>query len=121
MLPKQERLTRSSEFAYVYKQKKYVANFLLILYIGNKKSNLSKPTQVGFVVSKKIDKRSTTRNRIKRLIREAYKKAKIQENFSLNNYQNLIFIARADSAQANFQTIHSAVIDCINKASKKFK
>jgi len=120
MLPKQERLTKSSEFAFIYRKRKSVANSLLILYVGNKKRDKAAPTRTGFVVGKKVHKKAVKRNRIKRLMREVYKDISRTENFLLKDYQNLIFIARPSIIESDYHKIHAAMQDCIKKAYKKF-
>lgn len=120
MLPKQERLTRSREFAFVYRRKKSVANPQLILYVGRKKRDQSIPTRVGFVVGKKVHKSAVRRNRIKRRLRNAYKELSREENFKLSDYENLIFIARPAIIESDYHEIFSAVKDCVKKADRKF-
>ncbi len=120
MLPKQERLTKSSEFAFIYRQKKSVANSLLILYLGSKKQNVETPTRVGFIVAKKVHKRAVKRNRIKRLMRESYKNITKTEGFKLKDYQSLIFIARPAIIESDYNSVHAALLDCIKKANRKF-
>ena len=120
MLPKQERLTRNSEFVYVYSRKRSVANSLLVLYVTNPKRDVSVPTRVGFIVGKKVHKHAVKRNRAKRLIREVYKTMRKAEDFPLKNFQHLIFIARDKIVEANYQQVYDAVEDCIKKAAKKF-
>lgn len=121
MLPKQERLTKSSEFAYVYHQKRSVANSLLILYVGYKKRDESNPTRVGFIVGKKVHKRAVKRNHAKRLIREAYKIMRKNEKFPLSSYQQIIFIARPAIVDADYKQVYNAVADCVRRAGKRFK
>lgn len=116
MLPKEERLTQSSEFALVYKKKQSVANSLLVLYLGNKKQDPSIPTRVGFIVGKKVHKRAVKRNRVKRLLREAYKSIR-----PLNDYQSLIFIARASIVDADYNKVYDAVADCVKRAKKRYE
>lgn len=118
MLPKEERLKKSSEFAYIYRRKRSVANSLLILYVGNKKRNESLPTRVGFVVGKKVSKKAVIRNRIKRQMREAYKELR---EVGLREYQNLIFIARPGIIESDYKQICGAIRDCAKKAQKRFK
>jgi ribonuclease P protein component len=120
MLPRQERLTRSSEFAYVYRRKKSVANSLLILYVGRKKQDISVPTRAGFVVGKKVHKSAVKRNKIKRRLREAYRELSRREDFRLKESENLIFIARPAIIESDYHEIFSAVKNCVKKADKKF-
>ncbi|HSA07132.1 MAG TPA: ribonuclease P protein component [Candidatus Gastranaerophilales bacterium] len=120
MLPKQERLTKSREFAYIYRIRKSVANSLLILYVGNIKQNKAMPTKVGFVVGKKVHKRAVKRNKIKRRVREAYRELRKAQEFKLKDYKHLIFIARPAIIESDYSQIFNAVEDCLNKASKRF-
>lgn len=121
MLPRQERLTRSSEFAYVYHQKHSVANSLLVLYVGCKKKNELYPTRAGFIVGKKVHKSSVKRNRIKRVLREIYKNLSNGANFPLKDFQQLIFLARPDIIEADTKQVYDAVVNCVNRAAKKFQ
>ena len=120
MLPKDERLKTSREFSTIYNLKRSVANPLLILYTGRKKSDSSIPTKVGFVVGKKVHKRAVKRNRAKRLIREAYRNIRKTDEFLLKDYEYLIFLARIPILEADYNQVYEAVLDCFKKASKKF-
>ena len=75
MLNKRYRLKKHSAFSATYRAKNSVADEFMILYLGKEKTNDEIPTRAGFVVSKKIHKRSVKRNRIKRLMRESYRLA----------------------------------------------
>lgn len=121
MLPKEERLVKNREFAYIYRKKQSVANSLLILYVGNKKRDEAFPTRVGFVVGKKVSKKAVKRNRAKRLMREAYKDLCRNKQFCLKNYQHLIFIAREAIIEADYKEIHAAIEDCTRRACKRFR
>ncbi|MFH0703214.1 MAG: ribonuclease P protein component [bacterium] len=119
MLPQAERLKKNSEFSVVYNIRKSVANSLLILYVDKKKESLEIPTKVGFVVGKKINKKAVKRNRIKRLLREAYKNIRKTSKISIQ-WESLIFIARPKILEVNYKEVYDAVIDCLKKASKKY-
>ena len=121
MLPREERLTKSSAFAFIYRKRRSVANSLLILYVGNKKRNEAFPTRVGFVVGKKVSKKAVIRNRAKRFMREAYKDLRKDEKFVLKDYGNLIFIARPAIIEADYKQVHAALKDCARKANIRFK
>jgi ribonuclease P protein component len=122
LLPKKQRLREKREFDITYRLKRSVSNEYIILYVGKKKHDESKPTKAGFVVSKKIDKRSTRRNRIKRLFRETFKSILKNEDvvFAKTRYA-MIFLARQACLGANYEQIYNAVVDCIDKAGKKFE
>ena len=124
MLVKSERLRKSSEFSAVYNSRRSVANSLLILYVGRKNPS-NTPARVGFVVGKKVSKKAVKRNRIKRMMREAYKQLK-KDMGSEMDWQRLIFIARPGlfseetKIRIDYQQIYNAIVDCIQKARKKF-
>lgn len=70
--PKKFRLIRSADFRKVYNEGKTVRSqaFLLFYLIGGE----DKPARLGITVTKKFGK-AVHRNRIKRLIREAFRRA----------------------------------------------
>ena len=120
MLPKNLRLKTSSEFSATYRIKKSVANSLLILYAGKEHFN-GAPTKVGIAVSKKFHKRAVKRNRIKRLIREAYrvglKNGEIKDRQKFKSY---IFLPRNSALDASYKQVYDAVIHIIERANNKF-
>lgn len=110
MLPKQYRLKNKKAFDATYKQRQVVSDNFLTLYIGKKKIDSQLPTKIGFVVSKKLHKRATKRNRIKRLVREACR-LEIKNN-SLKNaekYMSLIFLPKHQSLNAGFLDVQKSV------------
>jgi ribonuclease P protein component len=121
MLPKPERLTQRNEFNSVYQMRKSVANSMIILYVGNKKSDETQPTKAAFVVSKKIHKKAVCRNRAKRLMREAYKNIRVPEDFCLKDFERLIFIARPEILEGDYKKVNSALVDCMRKVFKKYR
>ena len=104
MLAKQYRLRKNIEFVATYAQKKYVTNKYLTLNLGKQKPFEDYISKVAFVVSKKIDKRAVVRNKIKRRLREAFK-AFYKENQSQIKWMSLIFSAKKDCINADYQTI----------------
>lgn len=72
MLPKNNRLKKEKDIGKVFKEgKKYILPSGR-LYLKIVKNNL-KNSRFGFVVSKKVSKKATIRNKIKRRLREAVK------------------------------------------------
>jgi ribonuclease P protein component len=67
MLPRINRLKKKQDIKKVFKKGKKIKEGLLVLKMA--KNNLSQ-TRFGFIVSKKVSKKATIRNKIKRRLRE---------------------------------------------------
>lgn len=71
MLPKENRLTRKTDFNNIYRNGKFFYSFpIAVNFIAN---GLRK-TRIGFSVGKNFSKRAVDRNRAKRAMREACRK-----------------------------------------------
>lgn len=111
MLNKRYRLKKYSAFNATYRLKNSVADDFMILYLGKEKTIEDIPTKAGFVVSKKIHKRSVKRNRIKRLMRESYRVAlKNSELDFLSKNLSVIYMARAKALEADYETIRNSLL-----------
>jgi len=67
MLPRENRLKKKKDFENVFKQGRgFKEDFLFLEFAKN---NLE-TTRFGFVVGRKVSKKATTRNRVKRKLRE---------------------------------------------------
>ncbi|QCX33591.1 ribonuclease P protein component [Caloramator sp. E03] len=106
-MKKEEKVRKNAHFRYIYRKGKAINNDLLVLYIVKNGKNINR---VGISVSKKIGK-SVVRNRVKRLIRECFRKNKD----SIKKGYDFIFIARKKSAMANYYDIYDSVKNLINK------
>ena len=95
------RLKKNSQFNFTYKKGKSIACRNLVLVYARTNSVTLK---VGFSISKKIGN-SVVRNKIKRRLREAFKK----HIPMLKQEYNYIFIARKPICEDDFKTISSSV------------
>jgi len=70
--------------------------------------------RIGFVVSKKVHKRSVRRNLVKRRLRELVRLCLLTESHqSLAKYRTLVFIARSGSLETSFQDLKQKMERCI--------
>lgn len=122
MLPKNQRLIKNSAFKAIYRLKKSTADALFVLHTGKEKTPEDKYlARVGFVVSKKVHKKAVKRNRIKRLMREAYRLALQNKDIpSSQKWVSLIFTAREASPDADFNQVYNSIVKLIEKNSRKF-
>ena len=68
MLPKTNRLTKKKDFDLAFKNGKSLRGDFLMLKVFK---NNFKHSRIGFVVSKKVSKKASVRNKIKRRLRAA--------------------------------------------------
>ncbi|MBI4560057.1 MAG: ribonuclease P protein component [Candidatus Hydrogenedentes bacterium] len=100
-LPRTERLTRKCDFEWVYQHgtKRVGPHFLC--YMARREGQGRK---VGFAVSRKVGK-ATVRNRVKRLIREVYRRHRSE----LAGDLCLVVIARSSSRELSFEECSAAI------------
>ena len=120
MLKKENRLKNRRAFKATYSNNNVVSDNSIITYAGKEKTDKNCPTRVGFVVSKKVHKRATKRNRIKRLMRENIRlMIKNKGLNSLDNYQSLIFMAKQNILDKNFEEIRNTILILMDKIANK--
>ncbi|MCD6500690.1 ribonuclease P protein component [bacterium] len=109
MLTKKYSLKKKKDFARVFKKGKGQAEKFLILKLV--KNNLEFP-RIGLVVSKKISKKATLRNKIKRRLREGVRAnlARIKPGY------DLIFSARKGIEEKSFWEVRKEVEKLLQKA-----
>jgi len=81
------------------------------------------PAQVGFSVPKRFYKRAVDRNRIKRLMREAYRKNKwpLYEHLLAKQIEvSLLFVFKG-KAIPRHTTVEAAVVTCLQKLIKLYE
>ncbi len=102
------RLRKRKDFNYIYKKGKSVANQYLVLVYRRSSFYV---TRVGFSVSKKFGN-SVKRNRIKRQLKEIYRKRipYVKEGF------DLIFVVRKNARDVEFSKLEEAVDNLLRRA-----
>ncbi|MBM7583268.1 ribonuclease P protein component [Caldicoprobacter guelmensis] len=102
------RLRKRRDFNYTYQKGKSLANQYLVLVY--RRTGLP-VTRAGFSVSKKFGK-SVRRNRIRRQLREIYRRRipSIKEGF------DLIFVIRKDAGEVEFSKLEEAVDNLLKRA-----
>ena len=100
-------IRKSREFSKVYRRGKGKANPLLVLYVLKNSRDYNR---IGRSVSKKVGK-SVTRNRVKRLIKEVYRK----HSETKDTGYDLVFIARTQAARAGYYEIEKYMMDLLKR------
>lgn len=70
---------------------------------------------MGLVISKKVDKRAVQRNRIKRIVRESFRKT------CFSNHCDYVILARPKTTKTNNKDIFNSLEDLWEKAQTKIK
>lgn len=102
MLSKTNRLTRKKDFDEVFKKgKSFKSGFLIFKALKNS----SKEKRIGFVVSKKVSNKATTRNKVKRRLRAAV----LKELGSIKKPADIIIIALPGAEKMEFPQIQKII------------
>ncbi|WP_304341376.1 ribonuclease P protein component [Metaclostridioides mangenotii] len=101
-------IKKDSDFRKVYKHGKSFANKYLVIYILKNRSDTSR---IGISVSKKVGK-AVTRNKVRRLIKEAYR---LNIDNKIKPGYDIVFIARVSSSNASFEDIDKSVKYLVKK------
>lgn len=110
MLQKIYRLVGKNDFQDVLRNgKRDQGSFLGLFFLSNSDTV---HTKTGFVVSNKISKKATVRNRIKRVLREVIRKnmSSIKEGFLL------VFLAKKSIIDAEPELIRQEVLGLLSKS-----
>lgn len=107
-LKKTQLLRKNREFQFVYRVGKSYANRFLVIYIMKNSVGLHR---AGFVTGKRLGG-AVVRNRVKRLLKEAYRlnQAKLKKGY------DFIFIARSPIVGENQKVVTKSFLDLCKKA-----
>lgn len=104
MLAKQNRLSLRKELHRIQKEGK-IFHFPLFSLLAGQRLEANGESRFGFIVSNKIHKKATKRNRVKRLLREAVQMMlpEMEPGF------DIVFLARKKILEQDWQAIKAAV------------
>jgi ribonuclease P protein component len=131
VLPKPNRLKAKGEFKRTLSGRRLCSNQFFVLYglaaqpaagsfsVSESSQPITppaRPTRIGFIVSKKIHKRATKRNKIRRRLRELVRlHLQNKQIKGFQGYRAFAFIARPDALGANFQDLKYKMERCLDQ------
>ena len=104
-LPKNERLRSKRDFSAIFRENKKIKGKNISLLV---RENSQQGRRVAFVVSKKVGN-AVKRNKIKRLLRESYRRQK----YILDENRDVIFIAKSCIVKADSRNINTEVTELL--------
>jgi len=107
-LSKQGILRKNKNFQAVYRTGKSYANRLMVLYVLSADST---NRRIGFAAGKRLGN-AVVRNRVKRLLREAYR---LNQHKLLGNV-DLVLVGRQAMVKSNYNAVAKAFLDLCGKA-----
>ena len=107
-IPRKLRIFNSLDFKIIYKQGFSVINKDLVLYYKRNKTN---DIRIGITVSSRIGN-AVTRNRIKRIIREVFRKRILD----IKSGYDIVLITRKPIKEKSFHEIEKTFIDVLRRA-----
>lgn len=107
-----EHLRKAEDFAQVYAHRRSVADSYLIVYA---RCNGSSHNRIGLSVAKKKFPKATQRNRIRRLLREAYRLSKLDLPTGLD----LILIPRDPKIVYTFTALQESLLKLLPTVAKR--
>lgn len=115
MLAKINRIKKKKDFEIIFKKGKILKSSLFILRFL--KNDLEQ-SRFGFIVSQKVSKNATERNKIRRRLSEVIKENLKSANLpkAKNNNFDLVFISLPSTVKKDFLEIKNSVNDLLLKA-----
>lgn len=107
--PKSERLRRQKDIEACLREGKRYRHPLMTLYVRWRNGG---GRRIAFSVGRKVAKKATQRNKIKRWLREAYR----TKRWAMKEGVDLFVIAQPEIAAANFQAVDAALTDLLVRA-----
>lgn len=111
MLTKQHRLAEKNIRLVKDKGSYYQTPFFTLVYLKDQKT----PSQFAFVISKKVDKRATIRNKTKRLLAGSVREMVSQ----LEDGYRLIFLVKPSAINQTKETLSSTIKEAFDQIGLK--
>jgi ribonuclease P protein component len=117
---KDERLKREQHIETLFRSGKAFSVFpLRAIWRPVPRNAEPSPVRIGFSVPKKKFRKAVSRNRIRRLMREAWRLNKHALYASLPPDMQLhLFLIFTDVTEPDFDTVHGALLQCISRLQK---
>lgn len=116
-LPKAERLKSRKQIDALFAEGKSFAVFPIRVTYRFFANGQNSGLQIGVSASKRNFKKAVERNRIKRLLREAYRlqKEELQTRVKAAGKHGTVFFLYTDKTIASFDTVKTAMAKCLKK------
>lgn len=115
MLPKENRLTRTKDFEILFAEGQFAGAKFLTGKCWQidpakfpRRNFLETDLKIGFLVSKKVDKRAVVRNKLKRQVREVVRLL-LKEN-KIHPGVLLAFVVKPEAKKAEFKDLEQDVV-----------
>ena len=118
MLPRFARLKRNRDFKAVYAQRRSYSRGPLVLYVRQRRdrmdgtvaesTSMTPAIRIGFVISKKVAKRSHDRNRLKRRLREICRNM-VLPRLRKNVVADIMIVSRPGATELDFARLAADV------------
>lgn len=118
--PKTERLKSRKQIDGLFEKGKGFGVFpIRVMYQFFPAETAPAGLQAGVTVSKRHFKKAVDRNRIKRLLREAYRlqKEELQAGLKAGGRRGIVFFLYTDKTVASFDVVKGAMAKCLKKLS----
>jgi ribonuclease P protein component len=120
-LDKKEKLKSRKQIEDLFANGKSFAQFPIRVTYSFLPAQDAPLVQIGVTASKRNFKKAVDRNRIKRLLREAYRlqKKELVEAVKQNKYNVFLFFMYTDKTVTSFSVVKSAMNSCLKKLQAK--
>jgi ribonuclease P protein component len=114
---KEYKLCSKKAIDSLFQQKKSVKNFPFVMSYGKMDLPTTKKFQVVISAPKRIFRKAHDRNRIKRLMREVFRKKKLilEENLADKDFQLALFLVYTNKEELKYSVLESKMEQLLNK------